>query len=42
MEEIYLIAGFILIYLVYNLFVPPHYRKSNILDRTTLKTLFRS
>ncbi len=42
MEEIYFLAGVILVYLIYNLFIPPHYRKSNTLDKTTLKSLFRN
>jgi hypothetical protein len=42
MEVLYLIAGIILVYLLYNLFVPPQYRKTHILDRTDLKSLFRN
>ncbi len=42
MEEIYLIAGVILLYLIYNLFVPPQYKKSNLLGKTDLRSLFRS
>ena len=42
MEEIYLIAAAILIYLVYNLFIPPHYRNSNIFDKHKMNTLFRN
>ncbi|HKB85774.1 MAG TPA: hypothetical protein VKD08_06375 [Ignavibacteriaceae bacterium] len=42
MEEIYLIAGAILVYLFYNLFVPSHYRRSHFLDKTDLRSLFRN
>ena len=42
MEEIYLIAGVILLYLIYNLFVPPQYKKSHLFDKTDLRSLFRS
>ncbi len=42
MEEIYLIAGVILLYLIYNLFVPPQYKKSHLLDKKDLSSLFRS
>ncbi len=42
MEEIYLVAGIILLYLIYNLFVPPQYKKSDLLAKTNLRSLFRS
>ncbi len=42
MEEIYLIAGVILVYLLYNLFVPPQFRRSHFLDKTDLRSLFRN
>lgn len=42
MEEMYLIAGIIMVYLLYNLFVPPQYRKSRLLNKTELRSLFRN
>lgn len=42
MESIYLIAGIILVYLLYNLIIPPQYGKSHILDKTDLSSLFRN
>ncbi len=42
MEEIYLIAGGILIYLFYNLFVPSQYKRSHFLDKSNLRSLFRN
>lgn len=42
MEELYLIAGVILFYLIYNLFIPPQYKKSHLFDKADLRTLFRS
>jgi hypothetical protein len=42
MVEIYLISAVILVYLIYNLFVPPHFGKTNMLDGSSLKSLFRN
>ncbi len=42
MKEIYVIAGVILVYLLYNLFIPSQFRKSHLLDKTDLRSLFRN
>jgi hypothetical protein len=42
MESIYLLAGAILVYLLYNLFIPPQSGKSHLFDKTDLSSLFRN
>jgi len=41
MTEIFYLAVGILVYLIYNLFVPPQYKRPHYSQKTDLRSLFR-